>query len=268
MKVENYIDSCYVDTVANDSSDYVMCMNHNELYSDFKFVTETLSTPYKGPVEREVAFVSAGWNFVILFFVMILVVLNKYFAPRRFATIITIPFQGAGSEKVARETPTFFNLVSLSIIISFILIVSMFIQKFYLIYGENYILHDNINFFFDITFSVALMLVFSYLFTLLYSWLFNSEAMIVMYVGLYVSMMASTTLILIPAVMILLFYPYKFIFITILVILLLLFAWRIIKLLIEVRMFSKLNFVNIFLYLCTVEILPILVILKLVLMVI
>ena len=103
---------------------------NDTLNSDFKFITETLSSPYEGPIERDVTFVSAGWNFIVLFAVMVLIVADKFFAPRRFTTIITLPFQSGGGEKTIRETPSFINAVSLSVIVSFILIVSMFIQQF------------------------------------------------------------------------------------------------------------------------------------------
>ena len=258
------------DTINNaisDSSDYALCVKNYELYKDFKFVTEQ-AYKYEGPIEREVTFVSAGWNFIILFVVMILVVINKFFAPKRFAAIITLPFQSGGGEKMIRDNNLFLNFVSLSIVVSFILMISMFIQKFYIIYGRHNILHDNLNFFWKVTLVVTTLLIFEYLLTLFYSWLFKSEGMLLLYLSLLISTMASSTLILIPTIMVLLFYPYKWFFILILVILLMLFIIRFIKLLIEVLMFSKLNFVNIFLYLCTVEILPILVMSKIVLMVV
>ena len=252
----------------SDSITYALCTKNHELYKDFKFITKTYSEAYKGPIEREVKFISAGWNFMILFTVMIMVVANKFLAPQRYATIITLPFQSGGGEKMARENQSFFNIVSLSTIVSFVLLISILIQKFYLIYGGNYILHDNINFFWNIALVVSTILIFNYLSTLLYSWLFKSEGMLFLHVSMLVSIMASATLILIPTMLLLLFYPYKFVFILILMILLMLFATRFIKLLIEVRMLTKLNFVNIFLYLCTIEILPILVMLKMVLMIV
>lgn len=248
--------------VAIDSSNYASCIKYHELYKDFKFATEQ-SRDYAGPVEREVTYISAGWNFVILFVVMILIVMNKFFAPRRFATIITMPFQGGG-DKLLRESQSFFSIISLSTIVSFILLISMMIQKFYLIFGTNYILHDNFSFFGDIAIAVTTFYVVSYLLTLFYSWLFKSEAILLLYSTLIISAMASSVLLLIPIIMVILFYPYKFVFFVALVILLIVFAVRFIKLLIEVRMFSKLNFVNIFLYLCTFEIIPILVVVKLI----
>lgn len=236
-------------------------------YKDFRFVTEH-PREYKGPVLREVTFVSAGWNFMILFIAMILVVLNKFFAPNRFASMISMSFQNGGGEKLIRENQSFFSLVSLSIIASFILLLSMFVQKIFLVYGGNIILHDNLNFFLNVAMTVTTLLIFNYLLTVAYSWLFKSDALIVIHVNLCVSSMAMGVLLLIPVMMVMLFYPYKFIALSTLIILLLIYLVRLAKLLIETRMLSKLNFVNIFLYLCTIEILPILMIVKMILMVV
>lgn len=268
MKVKNYIDTSLVDTIVSDSVCHSDSVADYGLYTDFKFITETLSNPYEGPIEREVTFVGAGWNFVILLIAIVLMVANKFFAPQRFSVMMTLPFQSGGGEKVIRETNLFFNIVSLSILVSFILLFSIFIQKFYLIYGGNHILHENIGFFWDVVLAVATMIIFNYLLTLLYSWLFNSEEILMLHVSLLVSTMASAILVLIPSVLMLLYYPYKHVFIIVLLMLTVIFAIRFIKLLTEVLMLSRLNFVNIFLYLCTIEILPILVMSKMVLMIV
>ena len=92
----------------------------------------------------------------------------------------------------------------------------------------------------------------------------NTYALLTVHVNLHVSTMAIASVIFIPIMMVMFFYPYRFLCVIILIILILLYIIRFIKLLIEVRMLSKLNFVNIFLYLCTVEILPVLVMVKIV----
>ncbi|MBR5602967.1 MAG: DUF4271 domain-containing protein [Bacteroidales bacterium] len=231
-------------------------------YKDFRFVTEKYDG-WEGPRPREVSFVSASWNFVILFVVMIMVVLNKFFAPNRFASIIAMPFQ-SGGEKIARDGVSFRSLISLSIVISFMLIISMFVQKIFVIYSSSQVVHDNISLFKDIVTIVAAVFVFNYLLTSFYSWLFKTYALLTVHVNLHVSTMAIASVIFIPIMMVMFFYPYRFLCVIILIILILLYIIRFIKLLIEVRMLSKLNFVNIFLYLCTVEILPVLVMVKIV----
>lgn len=250
------------------SNDTVVGIDHqvqevDNQYKDFKFITQK-SGEWHGPQLREVSFVSAGWNFMVLFVVMIVVVLNKFFAPGRYASMMAMPFQNGGNEKIIRENQSFFNIISLSNVAAFVLMLSMFVQKIYVIYGGNDILHNNISFLFDIALVVATVFIFNYLITVFYSWLFKSDALLHIHVNLHISIMAAGNVVLIPLMMILFFYPYKVLCILILVVLSVLFFVRFVKLLIEVRMFSKLNFVNIFLYLCTVEILPVLVMVKIV----
>lgn len=255
----NYITA---DTVGMMTSD-TLVETYNQ-YKDFKFITECKGE-FDGPKEREVSFVSAGWNFTILFVMMILIVLNKFFAPQRFASIITLPFQSGGGDKMIRENHSFLNIISLSIVVSFILMVSLLVQKFFVIYGGNNILHDNLRFFFDISFAVALVVILNYLLMAFFAWLFKTNEIQLLYVSLRVSTMATATIILVPVMMLILFYPYKFLLIITIVLLLMFMTIRNVKLLIEVRMLTKLNFLNIFLYLCTVEILPLLVMFKMVL---
>ena len=133
-------------------------------------------------------------------------------------------------------------------------------------FDDQIFIYFNISFFFDVVVVTATIFIFNYLLTLFYSWLLKTSALLHFHVNLHISTMATTNVILMPMMLILFFYPYKFLCVIIIAILLILFSIRFVKLLIEVRMLSKLNFVNIFLYLCTVEILPILIIFKMVLM--
>ena len=104
------------DTIGKISADTVVeALNQ---YKDFKFITES-SGVFEGSKEREVLYVSAGWNFTIMFVMMVLIALNKFFAPQRFASIITMPFQSGGGDKMVRENHSFLNFISLSIIVSF-----------------------------------------------------------------------------------------------------------------------------------------------------
>ena len=256
------------DTINYSAADTIVMTSCDTLvqtygqYDDFKFVTES-RVYFDGPKEREVSFVSAGWNFTILFVMIILIVMNKFFAPQRFASIIAMPFQ-SGGDKMIRENHSFLNIISLSIIASFILIVSMLIQKFFVVYGDK-LCYDNLNFFLDICSALALVLVVDYLMMVFLGWMFKAEAIPLLYVSLRVSVMATASVMLIPLMMLLLFYPFKFILIIAISLLLIFMPIRFVKLLIELRMLTKLNFVNIFLYLCTIEILPLLVIFKMVL---
>ena len=145
---------------------------------------------------------------------------------------------------------------------------SLFVQKIFIVYGGNRILHDNFNFFIDVATCVAAVFVFNYLLTTFYGWLFKVDALIHLHFTSHVSAMATSNLFLMPIILLLFFHPYKLFLIISLILIVVFFIITFAKLLIEVRMLSKLNFVNIFLYLCTVEILPVLVISKMIMSVI
>ena len=254
MKAENYhIEGV---TVQNDSIGY-------NPYENFKFVVET-SRHYEGPVERDVTYISAAWNFVVLFVVLILMVLNKFMSPQRLSSVISMPFQNGSSDRSMRDGQSHFTPVSFSTIISFILMLSLFVQKIFVVYAENRILHDTFDFFVDVVICVSAIFVFTYLLTAFYGWMFKTDYLTHLHFTSHVSAMATCNLLLMPIILLLFFHPYKFFLVFTLVILGVFFIITFIKLLIEVRMLSKLNFVNIFLYLCTVEILPILVISKMI----
>ena len=77
--------------------------NHNQ-YQNFKFVTEK-ANGFGYPKERDVTYISAGWNFMILFAVMIMVVIGRYFSSQKAFSIKT-PFQRApasGEHSLHRE---------------------------------------------------------------------------------------------------------------------------------------------------------------------
>lgn len=232
-------------------------------YKDFKFVTEKAGK-FEGPVEREVSFVSAGWNFMFLFAVIFMLVLNKFFAPNRFGSVMSMSFYNGGGDKLLREGRSYVSIASVSAVSSFVLLVSMIVQKLYVIYGGNHILHDNLNFLLDIVIAVTTLFLINYLLMSFYSWIFETESLLIYYVNMHISAMANCNVVLIPLLMVLLFYPYKFLLIISFIVILIFFLIRIVNFFLEIRMLSKLSFVNIFLYLCTVEILPIMVIAKMI----
>ena len=231
-------------------------------YENFKFVAETYCH-YGKPVEREVTYVSAAWNFVILFVVMILMVLNKFMSQQRLSAVISKPFQN-GSDRKMRDNQTTFSPGYFLVVASFVLMMSLFIQKIFVVYGGNRILHDNFDFFLNVVICVATIFVYNYLLTVFYGWLFKADSLIHLHFTSHVSSMAICNILLMPIILLMFFHPYKLFLIFTLILTAVFFVITLVKLLIEVRMLSKLNFVNIFLYLCTVEILPVLVISKMI----
>lgn len=251
--------------VKNDSA--VDCSADTQLvvnpYKDFSFVAEK-PVDFDGPIVREVTFISASWNFMLLFAVIIMVVINKFLIPNKSESIMSFPFQNGNGDKMIRESYSCFSTMSLLVIFSFAILISMMVQKLYLIYGGNHILHSNISFFTDILVAVITFFILNYLLTSFFSRLFDMGSLLLIHVNMHISLMSVCNVLLIPIMMILLFYPYKFFLIIGFIIVFVLFLVRIVIFFIEIRKLFKLSFVNIFLYLCTVEILPIMVIAKMI----
>lgn len=232
-------------------------------YHDFKFVTENLDG-FGAPQLREVTYISAGWNFMILFAVMILVVIGRYFMSQKIFGGFKTPFQRGSVDKNVRETVASSVFAHVSVIVSSILLMSLFVQKMLVVYGANKILYDNFKFYSDIICAVALFFVFNYLLMAFYCWIFDNRSLLLYHVNFHISNLGTLNIVFIPVLMVLFFYPYKFLCMLCLILVMLIYAVRYIIFFVEIRSFSKVSFVNIFLYLCTLEIIPLMVIFKVV----
>lgn len=232
-------------------------------YGDFKFVTEK-SDGFGSPHLREVTYISAGWNFMILFAVMIMVVIGRFVNSHKIFYNVKSPFQHAGIDKSVRDTMSSSLLMYMLIVISSILLISMFLQKFLIIYGANRILYDNFSFYTDVVFAVSTLFVLNYLLMSFYAWMFNSRSLLMLHVNSHLSNLEMINIVLIPFLMVLFFYPYKSFCVICLLLIILSYVIYFINFIVEIRLLSKLNFINIFLYLCTLEIVPLLVIFKMI----
>ena len=91
-----------------DTLNYESCIQNHEMLRNFNFVAEQ-SSCFEGPKEREVTYISASWNFAILFVVLILMVLNKFLVQQK---DMSASFYNRG-ELTARESNSFINIRSL-----------------------------------------------------------------------------------------------------------------------------------------------------------
>lgn len=233
----------------------------NDQYRDFKFVTEK-ADGFGVPHLREVTYVGAGWNFMVLFAVMILIVVGRYFTSRKIFGGFKASFQRSSVDKNVRETTSSSIFAYVSTMTSSILLVSLFLQKLLIIFGVNRILYDDFSFYVDIVFAVATFLILNYLLMAFYCWMFDNKNLLLYHVNLHILNLDVVNVVLIPFLMILFFYPYKFFCILCLILITLIYAVRFINFFAEIRLFSKVSFINIFLYLCTLEIIPVMVMVK------
>lgn len=247
------------DTV-NDMSNVIQSVDNQ--YKDFKFVTEK-AIGFDGPKEREITYISPNWNLIVIFVSIVIIVINKLLRQNKLLSSFTL-LQKAGVDKYSRKNFLYHNFNFLSTVFSFILLLSMLIFKSLEISSPGLVAAEDYKTYIDIVVYVAAFVLFSYLAIMFYGWILNSPVMSSLQLSLHYFAMSISNIILIVLLMIILFYPYTIWCFVAAVMLLLCFVVRIIKLLDETRLFLNLNFVNIFLYLCTVEILPIMVIAKMI----
>lgn len=239
----------------NDEKEFV-----NE-YRDFRFVTEKPSN-YQGPQIRNIHYIASGWNFIVLLFVVILFIFDKIITPQKLRALMTLPFQKGNLEKYVRENNPMSSITCFFVFISFIALFSLFVQKIFVIYTGNEILYNGFGFYLDVFTFITLLYLVNYLVTVFYWWLFKLSSISRYQITLHISTLALYDMVLIPILMIIFFYPHKIFCIIGMIIMIILFIIKMIKTLFEILFLSKLNFVNIFLYLCTLEILPLLAIIK------
>lgn len=230
-------------------------------YRDFRFVTEKLDN-YQGPQIREIHYIAPEWNFFVLLFVIILFMFNKIIAPQKLKSLMTLYFQRGNLEKYVRENNPISSITCFFVFISFITLFSLFVQKLFVIYTGNEILYNGFGFYVDVFTFITLLYLINYLVTVFYWWLFKLSPISMYQITLHISTLALYNMILIPLLMIVFFYPHKLFCIIGMVIIIILFIIRVIKTLFEILFLSKLSFVNIFLYLCSVEVLPFSVIIR------
>ena len=223
---------------------------------DFHLVTEniakTLESQARFPVD-----VSPSWNFIVVFVSLLLLVINKHVFTQRFKIMFDISYKKSDIDKMTREWNPIASFTGFSVVIIYISIVSLIIQKLVLVFSGNAILYSGFGFYLDVVVFVSAYLIIQYLIVTLFGWLFGIEAAASHHEVTHLSTMMSLDVILTLFSLIILFYPTRLILMVGVSIILIITGARVVKIFFELQILSKLNSLNIFLYLCTLEIIPI-----------
>ena len=213
------------------------------------------------PMVRATHEVLAGWNLIVLAAVLLLVVINKQLYPRQFRQLLSVPKGVAHTNQLLREwTPTR-SFIGFTFLVSYIIVMALFVQKTCVIFSRDVSAFNSFRIFSILCGIVAGWILLRYLILALMGWLFRQKE--VVYRQLTVELSTSTIcfLIMTPITLLLLYIPYTiFVWIGIGV----LFFNALLKTLlefVETRVFSKLPSLYIFLYLCTLEIIPLILLL-------
>ena len=208
------------------------------------------------PMVRVTHEVLAGWNLVVLAAVLLLVVINKQLYPRQFRQLLSVPGGVAHTNQLLREwTPTR-SFIGFSFLISYILVVALFVQKTCVIFSRDVMAYNSFNIFSIVCACVAGWIIVRHLILALMGWLFRQKELVNRQITVELSSSTLCFFVITPIMLLVLYMPYTiFVWIGIGI----LFATALMKLFlefIETRVFSKMPSFYIFLYFCTLEIIP------------
>ena len=222
---------------------------------DFQFVVENAAT-VMDPSPRVLDNMIPTWNIIIVLLSMLILVLNKQLFAQRLK-IFSLSAKPADVDKITREWNPIMSFNGLSIIIIYVALLSLLVQKIVLVFSGNRILYSGFDFYVEICAFVAAYLILQYLFVSLFGWAFGFEKASTHHEVSHLTMAALLNILLAVFALITFFYPTKFILIIAASIILIITGIRLIKTFFEVQILSKMNLFNIFLYFCTLEIIPI-----------
>lgn len=223
---------------------------------DFQIVTESLAHGLEEKV-RVVESLVPSWNFIIIFSAVLIFVLNKQFAPKRLRLFASMFYQNLDTEKMTREWNPLTSLMGFSVAIAYIALLTLFIQKSLVIYTGNVEFYNDPVFYMEICLYVSAFILVRYLFVNATGWIFNTQVASQRQAIVHLSMMLTMTGFFVLHMLVMVFYPIKSCAIAGLVVILFFSAFRIIKTFIEFQFLIKNEIIKIFLYFCTLEIIPI-----------
>ena len=208
------------------------------------------------PMERVTHEVLDGWNLIILAAVLLLVVVNKQLYPRQFRQLLSVPGGVAHTNQLLREwTPTR-SFIGLAFLFSYIVVVALFLQKASVIFSRDLDTYNGFGFFSAACGFTALWILLRYLTLAITGWLFQQQEVVSRQITVDLSVSTYGFLVLMLVLLPILYIPNSvFVWIGVGIV----FAMALMRLflsLMETKVFSKMPSFYIFLYFCSLEIVP------------
>ena len=208
------------------------------------------------PMVRVTHEVLEEWNLTVLAATLLLAVLNKQLYPRQFRQLLAVPGGVAHTNQLLREwTPTT-SFIGFSFTASYIAVVALFLQKACVIFSNDITQYNSFNVFGALCAFVAGWVVLRLLILTLIGWLFRENDVVMRQNTVELSVSTFSFLVLDIILLLVLYIPNSiFVWIGIGII----FVAALVKLFLnfnETRVFTKMPTLYIFLYFCTLEIAP------------
>ena len=222
-------------------------------------VSNFITSGFEGvisPMERVTYEVLEGWNLVVLAAVLLLVVINKQLYPRQFRQLLSVPSGVAHTNQLLREwTPTS-SFIGYTFFVAYVIVIALFLQKGFVIFSRDVLQYNSFSFFAILCACVAGWTLLRYITYAFISWLFQQKDIVVRQTTVDLSVSSYSFMALFIVLLLVVYIPNSiFVWIGVGI----LFAASLTKLIlefIETRVFSKMPSFYIFLYFCTLEIAP------------
>ena len=209
------------------------------------------------PMERVTHEILEGWNLIILAVVLLLVVLNKQIYPRQFRQLLSVPSGIAHTNQLLREWNPTSSFIGYAFFLSYITMVALFLQKAFVIFSRDVLRYNSLSFFAFLLGCVAAWVILRYLLYALVNWLFQQKDIVIRQTTIDLSVSSYCFMALLIVLLLVLYLPNT---ITIWIGIGVLCAATLVKVVlefVETRVFSKMPSFYIFLYFCTLEITPV-----------
>ena len=208
------------------------------------------------PIVRNTHDILAGWNLIILAVVLLLVVLNKQLYPRQFRQLLSVPGGVAHTNQLLREwTPTR-SFIGMAFLFSYIFVIALFLQKTTVIFSNDIDAYNGFNTFSVFLGCTAAWMLLRYLSLALTGWLFQQREVVSRQITVDLAVSTYGFMLLMLILLLVLYIPNTFFVWMGIVILFVAALIRLVISMIDTRLFSKMPSFYIFLYFCTLEIAP------------
>lgn len=223
-------------------------------------VTNFITSGFGGvisPAVRATHGVLAGWNLTVLAAVLLLVVINKQLYPRQFRQLLSVPGGVAHTNQLLREWAPTRSFIGSAFLLSYIVVVALFLQKVAVIFSGDIDTYNGFGSFGILCGCVAGWILLRHLLLAVTGWLFQQSDVVTRQITVDLSVSTYGFLFLMVILLLVLYIPSPSLAKIGIGIL---FAAALVRLFvsfIETRVFSKMPSFYIFLYFCTLEIAPI-----------
>ncbi len=197
-----------------------------------------------------------GWNLMVLAVALLAVVVNKQLFPRQFRQLLSVPGGVAQTNQLLREWLPRRSFIGFSSLIIYVALMGLFVQKSLVALSHDVERYNGVVVFAMICGSVALLLVLRYLVLRIITWLFHTKEAFLRLSAVQLSVTSFSILAMQPVLWLLVYNPYSMVVWTGVGLVAIGVLMRFFMGFFEIKVATKIHSFYIFYYLCSLEIVP------------